>query len=109
MIAQIDNWWQSIRSGSAASEKTPPKERARDLEALLRTSIANALWDEAAEFLDALEGVVKGDSTLIPDFITLLRDHRSELLAVWDELDLDLTTAALWEQVGEIGQSAASL
>jgi tetratricopeptide (TPR) repeat protein len=91
------------------SEKTPPKDRARDLEALLRAAIANASWDEATEFLDALEGVVKSDNTLIPGFIDLLRDHRSELLTVWDELDLDLTTAALWEQVGDIPQSAASL
>jgi hypothetical protein len=90
-------------------KKAPPADRAPELEHLLELALDNAEYDDAAELLDAIEGAVRADSSLIPEFIKKLCDHRSRLLAIWDEDDLAFVESGLSEQIGELDQAATAL
>lgn len=87
----------------------PPAERMRELAHLLDLAFETGEYEEAAELLDALEGTVRADSSLIPGFIAKLEDSRDRLLAVWDEYDLCFAVSGLSEQIGQLDQAATKL
>lgn len=91
------------------SRTLSPAKKAEELQAVLKAALADGQCDEAAEVLDALEGLAKTASVCIPGFLALLKDRRAEILACWDEDDLDRTEAALLERIGQIEACVAPL
>ena len=82
------------------TQKHPPTKKAAELELLLDAAFRDGGTNEAIEILDALEGVAKSDVDCVPSFLSLLKARRSDILAIWDERDIDNMEAALLERSG---------
>lgn len=91
------------------SQKHPPAKKAAELEVLLGAAIADGATEEATEILDALEGVAKSDAGCIPQFLSLLKNRRGDIKAIWGENDIDVTEAALLERSGCLAECAEVL
>ena len=77
-----------------------PARKAAELESLLNAAFKDGEPEEVTEILDALEGVAKSDADCVPSFLSLLKTRRSDILAIWDERDVDNMEAALLERTG---------
>ena len=91
------------------AQRQAPTRRATELELLLDAALKDGNAEEAAETLDALEGVAKCDTNCIPAFLALMRRRRSEILGLWDERDVDTVEAALLERMGLLGECVGVL
>jgi hypothetical protein len=91
------------------SQKLSPSNRAAEIRMLLEASLKAGNSEEAVEILDALECVAKTDTECITGFVDLLKERRSDLLALWAEDDMDATEAALLERIGKLTECAEVL
>jgi len=86
-----------------------PQKKVDELESLLKAAFKDGEMEEATEIMDALEGVAKTDTGCIPNFLSLLKHQRNQLLTIWEEHDIDITEAALLERIGRLTECGAVL
>lgn len=81
-----------------------PARKMAELEQLLMGALHGGSRQESEDLLDELECLARADSQLAPGFLKFLEDHRSRILAIWEEEDFDRANAGLRERNGQLAE-----